>query len=521
MTGLIVGMSGRAGVCVWFTGLSGSGKSTTADALIGLHPGARPRGHGARRGRGADAPVEGSRLQPRGSRHQRPAHRLRGVRGRAAWRHRGRGRGQPVSRDARRGARDDARRPRSWRSSWTRPSRSARTATSRAGTPRRAAGEVTAFTGVDDPYEPPLHAELTLHTVDTTRRGECPARCSGRWRPGATWRRPDHVARAPPRGAARRAWRWTWRTGSRSCRSEALLRRPVDPTMALVILPDDAPAAVAPSGRRRAGRRTCPRCCRAATDTARTPADLLRRLYPGDHPVHGLDGAPDTTVGALIAPPSWPTAPTCCRRCPTCCNAASPWGLPWLVARLRAPGGCPWDREQDHRSLRPFLLEEAYEVYDALEEPVGPKLAEELGDLLLQIVLHAQYAAEAGIFDLSDVQRSIMTKIVRRHPHVFGDGAAQTAGEVTRDWEVIKADERAAAAEDGTPAVAGRPGHARRVRGPVALVARARLRERDAGPRRQPGLRLARPRGRHRQDRRGGDRAAPGQRPGAPHRGVR
>ena len=102
-------------------------------------------------------------------------------------------------------------------------------------------------------------------------------------------------------------------------------------------------------------------------------------------------------------------------------------------------------------SLRPFLLEEAYEVYDALEGGPTPKLAEELGDLLLQIVLHAQYAAEAGVFDLSDVQRSIMTKIVRRHPHVFGDGAARTAGDVMRTWERIKADERAAAVDGDAP----------------------------------------------------------------------
>src|SRR4029077_7228199 len=106
---------------------------------------------------------------------------------------------------------------------------------------------------------------------------------------------------------------------------------------------------------------------------------------------------------------------------------------------------------------RPFLLEEAYEVYDALEAGASPALAEELGDLWLQIVLHAQHAAEAGIFDLSDVQRSIMTKIVRRHPHVFGDGAARTAGEVTRAWEVIKAAKRAAAADDGAPAIAADP----------------------------------------------------------------
>ena len=121
------------------------------------------------------------------------------------------------------------------------------------------------------------------------------------------------------------------------------------------------------------------------------------------------------------------------------------------MARLRAPGGCPWDREQDHRSLRPFLLEEAYEVYDALEDGSGPRLAEELGDLLLQIALHAQYGAEAGTFDMADVQRAIMTKIVRRHPHVFGDVEARTAGEVTRNWEQIKAAERAAAAAPACP----------------------------------------------------------------------
>ena len=124
-------------------------------------------------------------------------------------------------------------------------------------------------------------------------------------------------------------------------------------------------------------------------------------------------------------------------------NLASPHGLPWLAARLRAPDGCPWDREQDHLSLRKFLLEETYEVYDALEDGSTPALAEELGDLLLQIVLHAQYAAEAGVFDLTDVHRSIMAKIVRRHPHVFGDVVASSAGEVLRNWETIKAGERA------------------------------------------------------------------------------
>ena len=113
--------------------------------------------------------------------------------------------------------------------------------------------------------------------------------------------------------------------------------------------------------------------------------------------------------------------------------------MPWISDRLRQPDGCPWDREQTHASLRNHLLEEAYEVYDALEAGATPELAEELGDLLLQVVLHAQLAAEEGVFDLTDVQAAIATKIVRRHPHVFGDAEARTASDVNRQWERIKA----------------------------------------------------------------------------------
>src|SRR5437870_10286274 len=117
-------------------------------------------------------------------------------------------------------------------------------------------------------------------------------------------------------------------------------------------------------------------------------------------------------------------------------------------------------------SLRKHLLEEAYEVYDALEGGATPALAEELGDLLLQVILHAQLAAEAGVFDLADVQEAIGSKIVRRHPHVFGDAEARTAADVSRQWERIKAAERAEAAgvgdsEDGAPAREARePGSA-------------------------------------------------------------
>jgi tetrapyrrole methylase family protein/MazG family protein len=121
--------------------------------------------------------------------------------------------------------------------------------------------------------------------------------------------------------------------------------------------------------------------------------------------------------------------------------------MPWISHRLRLPDGCPWDREQTHESLRNHLLEEAYEVYDALGAGATPALAEELGDLLLQVVLHAQLAAEEGVFDLTDVNAAIASKIVRRHPHVFGDAEARTASDVNRQWERIKADERKDGAE--------------------------------------------------------------------------
>jgi tetrapyrrole methylase family protein/MazG family protein len=116
--------------------------------------------------------------------------------------------------------------------------------------------------------------------------------------------------------------------------------------------------------------------------------------------------------------------------------------LEQLVARLRAPDGCPWDREQTHASLKPYLIEEAYEVLEALDEGNASKLCEELGDLLLQIVLHAQIAAEAGEFDMSHILQSINTKLIRRHPHIFGDLKVADANQVIRVWETIKQEER-------------------------------------------------------------------------------
>jgi len=113
-----------------------------------------------------------------------------------------------------------------------------------------------------------------------------------------------------------------------------------------------------------------------------------------------------------------------------------------LLARLRGKGGCPWDREQDHRTLRPYLLEETYEVLEALNEEDMYKLCEELGDLLLQIVFHAQIASENRFFDMNDVISGISEKITRRHPHVFGSAIARNSYEVTLNWEKIKAGEK-------------------------------------------------------------------------------
>jgi tetrapyrrole methylase family protein / MazG family protein len=113
-----------------------------------------------------------------------------------------------------------------------------------------------------------------------------------------------------------------------------------------------------------------------------------------------------------------------------------------IIAKLRGPDGCPWDKKQTHSSLREFLLQEGYEVLEALDEGDNRKLCQELGDLLLQIMLHSQIAVENGEFTLEDVLKNINTKLVRRHPHVFGKKKVKDADEVAFNWEVIKKNER-------------------------------------------------------------------------------
>jgi MazG family protein len=114
-----------------------------------------------------------------------------------------------------------------------------------------------------------------------------------------------------------------------------------------------------------------------------------------------------------------------------------------VVERLRAPGGCPWDREQTHRSLRPYLLEETHEVLDAIDEEDLPRLREELGDVLLQVLMHAAIAQEsAGGFDIGEVADVTAAKMIHRHPHVFGDVTVEGAADVVVNWERLKRSER-------------------------------------------------------------------------------
>ena len=175
----------------------------------------------------------------------------------------------------------------------------------------------------------------------------------------------------------------------------------------------------------------------------------LMAVYPDEHPVqlvHGAGSAAEIVedlplyaidrsqhiglLTTLYLPPLGP--------------ATSLESFQELVAHLRAPEGCPWDREQDHQSLRPNLLEEAYEVVDAIDKDDPAAMVEEFGDLLLQVVLHAQIASEYGEFTMADVINGIHTKLVRRHPHVFGDVNLDEAEVVIKNWERLKAEERKA-----------------------------------------------------------------------------
>jgi uncharacterized protein YabN with tetrapyrrole methylase and pyrophosphatase domain len=149
-------------------------------------------------------------------------------------------------------------------------------------------------------------------------------------------------------------------------------------------------------------------------------------------------------------------------------------GLLAVMARLRSPGGCPWDREQDHQTLRFHAVEEAYELMDAIEAGDDQEMAEELGDLLLQVVFHCQLAGERGAFDFEQVTRRITEKLVRRHPHVFGDTKVRSVDEVWANWEKIKAAEKHGTVHARPSALDGIPGHLPALMRAEKLIKKAR-----------------------------------------------
>ena len=239
------------------------------------------------------------------------------------------------------------------------------------------------------------------------------------------------------------------RSGVQVVAADRLVSIPFDPGLPLVILRAGADAPPLAATKRQPSVDAGSAADRGASQAAALPgrhrehgiARLLARLYPGAHLARRIaDGSQvpiDTLTDAALAADDWLIPPLDAVE-----NLGSPHGMAAISARLRASDGCPWDRRQTHASLRPFVLEEAYETVDAIERGGAADLAEELGDLFLQVVLHAQLAAEEGTFDLVDVYRTLGAKIVRRHPHVFGDVEANSAEQVLRNWEAIKATER-------------------------------------------------------------------------------
>ncbi len=186
----------------------------------------------------------------------------------------------------------------------------------------------------------------------------------------------------------------------------------------------------------------------------------LMSAYPDDFPVKLVHaaGTPEETVEVLPLyeiDRSKNTGLLTALYLPALGEATSLEAFQDVIAHLRTPDGCPWDREQTHQSLRPHLLEETYEVLSALDNDDPDAMREEFGDLLLQIVLHAQIAAESGEFSMADILRGIHTKLVNRHPHVFGDLVLDESESVLLNWEKLKAEERAANGNGGASLLDG------------------------------------------------------------------
>jgi tetrapyrrole methylase family protein/MazG family protein len=191
---------------------------------------------------------------------------------------------------------------------------------------------------------------------------------------------------------------------------------------------------------------------------------LLRALERIGRRCEIVPGMPRATLSAALAMPLMPLPPA---------SAHYRWDdLVEVMARLRR--SCPWDREQTHRTLVPYLIEESYEVVDAIENENDAELCEELGDLLLQIVFHSHLATERGKFSVADVIDALSNKMIRRHPHVFGDQAAASVADVWQNWEAVKSEEPAAKARasklDGIPKGLGALQRAQKMQDKAARV---------------------------------------------------
>ena len=179
--------------------------------------------------------------------------------------------------------------------------------------------------------------------------------------------------------------------------------------------------------------------------------ETLAQAYPPDHPVILIDGETRSMTSLARLAQQSDLSPTAMLLIPPVSHPASYAALQDIVAHLRAPEGCPWDRELTWAKLRSSLLEEAHELLAALDTEDESKVKEELGDLLLQIGMQAQIATEEGRFRFGDVVAGIIDKLIRRHPHVFGDATVSGTAEVLANWEAIKAAERKNNGEKRSP----------------------------------------------------------------------
>ncbi|CCF82827.1 MazG family protein [Nitrolancea hollandica] len=200
---------------------------------------------------------------------------------------------------------------------------------------------------------------------------------------------------------------------------------PLSPLRPALVTQIHSPALIS------AARQALSRLYPQETEAEIIPVATAAKAPFGRLPLARLDQALEDGVAMLALPALDPLQ-----------SGRDPAALQQIVARLRSPGGCPWDREQTHQSIKRHLIEEAYEALDAIDRDDPDDMREELGDVLLQVYLHAQMAEEAGQFTLEDIYDSLTAKLIRRHPHVFGDVIAESAGAVLENWDQIKRRER-------------------------------------------------------------------------------